>query len=393
MRQACAPLRKRMMTGLAMMLAAAGLAPAAALAAPSTPAHGQEGAPQGPAPTSSTAVTAPTSFGTPAEPISQDVRPVSSTDYSADQDVLAHWTPERLASAKPYQPADAPAQADSGQAQPEDQLGQGARPVASSDGQGASPVSGSSSSSTDPEGTTDPVAPQATSNGTPETRINGKLFFDGYGVDNAYCSASVVNTPTKRVVITAGHCVYDQEAGGWMKNVVFVPDYDLNGPDPDPAGIWTARSLRTFDAWIADNYSYTNDVGFVTLNDGGDLNQPVAEAVGGYGIAWGGSYEYQATIFGYPSNHPEGRYSMYICQDSVFRSAPPGIPDQEMNSVDACNYGPGASGGPWVFRYDPATQLGYVRSVSSLLMPITGQNWAPHFTRDVKTMMDETVWD
>lgn len=389
MRTPLASLRKKTTTGLAMVLAVVGLVPAAMLAAPASAQDaGRDVA-------ASSAVTAPTSFGTSAEPVPEGARPAASADYSPDQDVLAYWTPERMAAAKPYEPEGTTSQAGSGQAQPGDRRGQGADPVASPSRQQASPASGSSSSSTDPEATTDPVAPQDTGRGVPETRINGKLFFNGYGVDSAYCSASVVSTPTQRVVITAGHCVYDQASGGWMKDVVFVPDYDLTSDDPDPAGIWTARSLRAFDSWITSNTTYTSDVGFVTLNDGGDFNQPVAQAVGGYGLAWSGSYEYQATVFGYPSNVllPSGRYSMYVCQDSAVRSAPSNYPDQVMSSADGCDFGPGASGGPWVFRYDPGTELGYVRNVTSLWLPRTGQNWAPYFTQDVKTMMDETVWD
>ena len=77
---------------------------------------------------------------------------------------------------------------------------------------------------------------------------NGKLFFNGYGTNNAYCSASALNTDTKRVIITAGHCVYD--SGAWKQNVVFVPNYDIRNADPDPVGIWTVHTLRTFNSWI-----------------------------------------------------------------------------------------------------------------------------------------------
>lgn len=364
-------LRRRGVTGLVMAL----MVGLTATLSPIAPAHGQQEPPAQDS-AGSTAVTAPTSFGRSADPLAQQAQPAAS-DYSPDEEVLSYWTPERLASATPYTPESASASmAAASPAQvPQD------------------PGSGSSSSSTDPDGRIEPVAPQPQGGAAAQPRIQGKLFFNGYGFDNSYCSASVVNTPTKRVVITAGHCVYDQQHG-WMKNIVFVPDYDVNGSDPDPVGIWTARSLRTFDTWIADNQDVANDVGFVTLNDGGDANQPVAQAVGAYGLAWGGSHEFQSTIFGYPSNltNPDGRYASHSCQDSTTSSVPPGFQDT-MVSVDSCNFGPGASGGPWLYRYDTTTELGYVRSVTSLWFQVTGQNWAPYFSENVKKMLDETTWD
>ena len=284
-------------------------------------------------------------------------------DYAPDQDVLSYWTAQRMAEAKPYDAGSSDATApEEGAAAP------------------------GSSSSTDPGGMTEPAPPQSQAGAT----AAGKLFFGGYGADNAYCSASAVSTPTKRVVITAGHCVFDYEEKDWMKNVVFVPDYNMSNPDPAPSGIWTARSLRTFNAWI-DESDKSHDVGFVTLNDGGNDNGTVVDAVGGYGIAWDGSYEFQATIFGYPSNktEPNGRYSMHTCRDSVFRTEP----DDSRVSVDDCSFGLGASGGPWLYRYSEDSRLGYVRAVTSTWRPLDGRNTASYFTSEVKSMMDETAWE
>lgn len=362
MTQSLASSRRKAIVALVSVLAVAGLAPVAALTVPVLAQAGGAAHASG----VSTAVTAPSSFGRTAEPLPEDhevaAQPVGG-DYAPDQDVLSYWTAQRMAEAKPYDAGSSDATApEEGAAAP------------------------GSSSSTDPGGMTEPAPPQSQAGAT----AAGKLFFGGYGADNAYCSASAVSTPTKRVVITAGHCVFDYEEKDWMKNVVFVPDYNMSNPDPAPSGIWTARSLRTFNSWI-DESDKSHDVGFVTLNDGGNDNGTVVDAVGGYGIAWDGSYEFQATIFGYPSNktEPNGRYSMRTCQDSVFRTEP----DDSRVSVDDCAFGLGASGGPWLYRYREDSGLGYVRAVTSTWRPLDGRNTASYFTSEVKSMMDETAWE
>ena len=346
-----------------LMLAAAGMIPLS-LVSPS--AHGAEPVPGGGAEAASMAVTAPTSFGRSAEPIPDEL-PAAAVNHAPDQNVLNYWTHERMAASKSL---DSPAADDSTQE----------RSVA--DGN-----NGDSSSSTDPAAMTEPVAPVADGGATPPARAKGKLFFNGYASDNTYCTASVLSTPSKSVVITAAHCVYNAEEG-WVKDAVFVPDYDRTQADPDPVGVWTVRSIRTFNSWRADQTDYSSDVAYVTLNNGGDANKPVADVVGGYGLAWGGSYVFRATIFGYPTNKttPDGSSTVHSCVRTTEQS-------EGKLKVEGCDFGMGASGGPWLYRYNESTGLGYVRSVTSLWRPLDGVNRGPYFTEAVKTMLDATAGD
>lgn len=331
----------------------------------------------------STAVVAPTTFGQSADVISPDSSPDDQTTDLTTQDekVLAYWTPERLASAVPYEPSKTPtAEEAAGGDTPTGP--EGSTPPA--EPLKASPSVMRSETTILASDPSTGVAPQT----TPVTNFpntNGKLFFDGYGTGNAYCSASALNTGTKRVVITAGHCVYDD--GAWKQNVVFVPNYDKRNADPDPVGIWTVHALRTFDVWINDG-DLTHDVGMATLNNGGDDGQRIVDAVGGHGMYWNGSYAFDVSIFGYPSNktNPEGRYTMWACWGATFRSG-------KRVSINGCAFGPGASGGPWLHEYNNASGLGYVRSVTSTWLPRTGQNWAPYFTDDMKALKDATNGD
>lgn len=355
--------RRAMSAGAALMLLVAGMIPLSLAAASTADAEPGRG---GGAEDSSTAVTAPTSFGRSAEPIPEE-RPAAEVNHAADQSVLSYWTHERMAAAQPL---------DTGMADDPTQE----RPVAAGG-------DGDSSSSTDPAGMTEPVAPVADGGTILPARAKGKLFFNGYASDNAYCSASVLNTPSKSVVITAAHCVYSTEKG-WVKDAVFVPDYDRTQADPDPVGVWTARSIRTFNSWRADQTDYSSDVAYVTLNNGGDANKPVADVVGGYGLAWGGSYVFQATIFGYPTNktNPDGRGTIHSCVRTAQES-------EGKVRVEGCDFGFGGSGGPWLYRYNESTGLGYVRSVTSLWRPLGGINRGPYFTEAMKNMLDATAGD
>src|SRR5213595_345487 len=57
-----------------------------------------------------------------------------------------------------------------------------------------------------------------------EYRTNGKIF----GVDPTQgpytCSGTALNTPSRSIVITAGHCVV--EGRHWGRHLAFVPAYD-----------------------------------------------------------------------------------------------------------------------------------------------------------------------
>lgn len=390
--------RKNPRRGLGALLlslaAVTALTTSPAVAAPSSPesaASPASSSATAPAPeeddSASTAVVAPNTFG--QEAVLADE--AGQGDAEPDQDVIDYWTPERMAQA---QPADV---------------------VADSEQLAAASAPSSADSEEGEEGLTDPAAPsddvlaQAQAAGVldedlrtqtaepggqtpvgapPVTNFsvtNGKLFFNGYERDNAYCSASAINTPTRRVIITAGHCVYYQ--GSWSQNVVFVPAYDGRNTDPDPVGIWAARTLRTFNSWINDE-DLSHDVGVITLSNGGDDNQRIVDAVGGHGLMWNGASSFDVSIFGYPSNksNPSGRYTMWACWGGTRG-------DGKQVTIKGCDFGRGSSGGPWLAHYDNDSGQGYVRSVMSTWSDAKDQNWGPYFTDDVKKMLDATIDD
>ncbi|HZE49346.1 MAG TPA: trypsin-like peptidase domain-containing protein [Jatrophihabitantaceae bacterium] len=90
----------------------------------------------------------------------------------------------------------------------------------------------------------DPPAPPGTPtastfDGTPTV---GPLFFAGLSAPHG-CTASVLASPTRDLIITAAHCIDGTAAG-----VQFVPGYDRGAT---PYGVWTVTSAYVDPAWIA----------------------------------------------------------------------------------------------------------------------------------------------
>ena len=150
------------------------------------------------------------------------------------------------------------------------------------------------------------VTPKA----TPVTNFsatNGKVYFTNRRDGLRYvCSGSAVNSGSRRLVITAGHCVHGGRGGTWHANWEFVPAYHRGAR---PYGTFQAYRMRTYDDWI--NYGesgrgYNSDVGFVTTFTNAS-GRRVVDAVGGHGTRYGGSRAFDASIFGYPANLDRGQ--------------------------------------------------------------------------------------
>jgi V8-like Glu-specific endopeptidase len=342
--------------------------------------------------------------GTAGAEIVSTVAPVlkpnsdSARTYSADEmrqvdaeggdpAVLEYWTPERMAAAKPL---DAPGDAALVQKMARDLAADLAQDTtaAPADSLPSGAVGDSAAGGTT---VTRPVAPQGT--GGAQTNAinrwpisNGKLFIGGYG-SGSYCSAATLNTKSKRVVITAGHCVHSGRGGSWRSNLVFVPDFRGEAVNKTPYGTFQARTLHTFKTWIqkgGTEQGWYRDVGMITTYANGQ-GQRVVAAVGGNGLKIDQYYRWPATVFGYPSNLSDGQ-AMWGCQDMTRKS---GVAART-SLISGCNFGAGSSGGPWVWHYDNSTRLGYVRGVTSYGTPRNRSIGSPHFDSAVRQLAVST---
>lgn len=199
-----------------------------------------------------------------------------------------------------------------------------------------------------------------------EARTNGKIFARD-PVEGAYtCSGTVLNTPSRSIVLTAGHCVY--EGGRWGRDVVFVPAFDHGHR---PYGTFTASAVYAMKQWRgSENPDY--DVAAIKLAPN-QLGR-IGDIVGGRGWTTGRSRFASLQIFGYPAGALEGEalrscHTKGLGSDSftnVF-GGPPTLPGH-------CDMAGGSSGGAWLLNglVDGVTSYGYTHHLGRLYSPYFG---------------------
>jgi hypothetical protein len=214
-----------------------------------------------------------------------------------------------------------------------------------------------------PGGFVDPFAhvsfaPVATPT-TPPFTFNGRLFLR-QGRARSFCSATAINSPTRRLVVTAAHCLNSGPRGFrsrsvWSSYVEFVPAY-TDGTAPFGAFVARRNSVFTPKQWV--RFGNPNfDVGAILVTPNAERTN-VADAVGGGAtIVTDLSRRQQFQTFGYPgkSTVMQGCESPYVGDDSVTYRIP-GPPTIAIR----CHWAPGASGGGWLV--ENGTQINSVTS-------------------------------
>jgi V8-like Glu-specific endopeptidase len=179
-------------------------------------------------------------------------------------------------------------------------------------------------------------------NGTPAV---GALFtISGGHLGTHFCTASVVNSPVKDLVITAAHCMHGKQPG----QVAFVPEYHRHR---EPFGTWTVTRVFVDAAWASSGRP-NDDVAFLVVSQPGN-STPVQELAGGENLATGWKAAQLVRVIGYP----DGRQRPITC---TARTRPFGTRQMEF---DCGGYTDGTSGGPFLANVHPASGLGAVIGV------------------------------
>jgi V8-like Glu-specific endopeptidase len=177
------------------------------------------------------------------------------------------------------------------------------------------------------------------------TAAVGALFTTSGGrLGTHFCTASVVNSSVKDLVITAAHCLHGKQPG----QVAFVPEYHRHR---EPFGTWTVTRVFVDAAW-ASSANPDDDVAFLVVSQPGN-STPVQEVTGGENLATGWKAAQLVQVIGYP----DGRQRPITCSA---RTRPFGLRQMEF---DCGGYTDGTSGGPFLANVHPATGLGAVLGV------------------------------
>lgn len=244
-------------------------------------------------------------------------------EYQKPEDVLAYWTPERLATAEPMPTPTVIIQPWEAQPMIEpdtDELTDYGVPAVVN---GHPPGGGEyvEKVQTFPEAQDLSAEPQAF--GSPPTNpldyskygkfqrwtmhgkyitwprsLHGKLFFSLNG-GNWVCSATAANRST---IITAGHCVSDG-TDTWATNLLFCPSYNQGGANK-VFGCWAAGSQVTTTNWHNSGDPDYDYACAVTANTGTVQNNKLGNVTGWAGRAWNWGVDEPEITFGYPAGAP-----------------------------------------------------------------------------------------
>jgi V8-like Glu-specific endopeptidase len=201
-----------------------------------------------------------------------------------------------------------------------------------------------------------------------ELRTNGKIIAIDPREGHYSCSGTAINTPSKSVVLTAGHCAIENGSAG--RKIVFVPAYDHG---KRPFGTFAVSSVFVIKQWRhGENPDFDVAALRVKPNELGDLT----DVVGGRGFAVSRSRTSTFEIFGYPAAALRGE-ELRSCHAHGLGSdpftfgfdGPPTLPT-------SCDMAAGASGGAWIIDgqlINGVTSYSYLGRPSRLYSPYFGK--------------------
>ncbi len=176
-------------------------------------------------------------------------------------------------------------------------------------------------------------------NGVPTV---GALFFTT-GSQARFCTASVVNSLTFNLVLTAAHCVYGSAPAA---NIAYVPEWHQG---VSPYGSWPVQSVTVASGW-QKSQDPNLDFAFLKVAPPAGTQRPVQLVTGGLWLGVSTGYAHPIYVIGYndTDSQPIG------CATSSF--------EFEATQMEFyCNsFWDGTSGGPWILHFNPVTGSGIV---------------------------------
>jgi hypothetical protein len=211
-------------------------------------------------------------------------------------------------------------------------------------------------------------------NGTGKVyKVTGKVLFTMAGAQYVCSGTALANSrgATDGVVITAGHCVYDEANGAFATNWLFVPQYDSNPTFTCAStawGCWTAKALVVHNGFASagsfNNQAALYDWGFAVVGGGGKTSGANIDldSLGTFSKTDSEmSVNTVAAAYGYPAAGKYKGKDLTYCQGPTTRDTNPGTNNYKL----ACGMTGGSSGGPWLSGADSSGNAGVIRSLNS----------------------------
>ncbi|MFF8772802.1 trypsin-like serine peptidase [Kitasatospora sp. NPDC015120] len=162
---------------------------------------------------------------------------------------------------------------------------------------------------------------------TSEVATVGALFSGAVRAGNHFCTASVLHSATRNLLLTAAHCL-DDPAG-----VTFAPGYRDGRA---PYGTWRVTAVHTTAGWSRDG---DQDEDFAVLETAADdAGRRVEDVVGGNVLGTDEPFGTPVRLYGYPA----GGERPLLCTNTTGRQG------AFQRVVDCPDYPGGTSGGPWI---------------------------------------------
>ncbi|MCX5210802.1 serine protease [Kitasatospora sp. NBC_00240] len=154
----------------------------------------------------------------------------------------------------------------------------------------------------------------------------GALFNGPVAAGGHFCTASVVHSPTRNLLLTAAHCL---SSSG---DVTFAPGYRDGSA---PYGSWKVTAVHTTTGW---DQHRDQDEDFAILEVAADQGREIEDVVGAHPLGTGESFSAQVRLLGYPN----AGETPLTCVNATSRE------DTYQRAIDCPDYTGGTSGGPWI---------------------------------------------
>lgn len=280
-------------------------------------------------------------------------RPAAADAARAEHErILRFWTPERMAAAKPR-----------------DFTRSGAGFVPANNGKGKPGGGGGGDSST--------VTGASWTKGGAVADSVGKVFFT-MGSSTYQCSGSAAGDSRSNysLVLTAGHCAYDETSGAFATNWMFIPAWgssstsykaDCTTYTTTKYGCWTATALVVHEGYATaggfNQQATVHDFAFAVVGAGGhsgsaQLDQTVtAFSLDIDSVALGT----QVYAFGYPAGQKYKGNTLSYCAGKTTEDSW----NDNLTWGLGCDMTGGSSGGPWLANFNTTTGVGVLGSLNS----------------------------